>query len=247
MLDELYLKRVDVRKDLPAFREGYFSKLPALCSLDSLAFHRPVTMFVGENATGKSTLLEGIAVAWGFNPEGGSKNFSFRTRDTHSQLFRCLKLIKGPAPCRDGFFLRSESFYNVSSQVDELGLDLREYGGASLHSRSHGESFLSLVLSRFRGHGLYLLDEPEAALSPTRQLTLLCAMHELVKNGSQLILATHSPILMAYPQAALLKFDERGIHPTEYKKTEHYQVSRAFLEKPQKMLRVLFSEQEDEV
>ncbi|MDF2909569.1 MAG: hypothetical protein K0Q56_449, partial [Sporolactobacillus laevolacticus] len=155
--------------------------------LDTFEFRKKVTFFVGENGTGKSTILEALAVSSGYNPEGGSKNFNFATSDTHSNLYRAMRVIKGIDRPRDGFFLRAESFYNLASNIDEIGdpLFLEQYGGRSLHEQSHGESFLSLMLHRFRGNGLYILDEPEAALSPSKLMTMLARMHELVNQHSQ--------------------------------------------------------------
>ena len=228
--------------------DSYLGDIPAIAGLGLLELHAPVTFLVGENGSGKSTLLEAVALALGFNPEGGSKNFSFSTRDTHSGLHNYLRLHRGPYRPKDGFFLRAESFYNVSTEVDRLadyqpedGL-YQSYGGKSLHHQSHGESFLNLVHSRFHGQGIYLLDEPEAALSPARQLTLLCELHRLVEAGSQLLIATHSPILMAYPGAEILLLGEGPIHPVEYRETEHYQITKSFLDSPERMLQVLFDE-----
>ena len=207
-----------------------------------LRLEKPVTFLVGENGTGKSTLLEAIAAAWGFNPEGGTRNFRFSTARTHAELYRSLVLQRGPRRPRDGFFLRAESFYNVATEIDRLDeiAPLKgAYGGRSLHEQSHGESFLALVLNRFSGSGLYLLDEPEAALSPSRLLTLLCEMDALVKRRSQFIVATHSPILMAFPGARLYLLDEEGIRPTDYRETEHYQLTKQFLDCPERMLRYL--------
>ncbi len=224
-------------------RDQYLNGIPAIAALDTLALKKPVTFLVGENGSGKSTLLEAIAVNFGFNPEGGSRNFDFHSTETHSGLHTLLRLSKGVPRPKDGFFLRAESFYNVATEVDRLAGDPRDpflnaYGGKSLHAQSHGESFLSLMLNRFRGSGLYLLDEPEAALSPSRQMTLLARMHSLVKDGSQFIIATHSPMLMAYPNAQILLLDG-GIKPVDYKQTEHYQITRSFLEAPERMLRIL--------
>ena len=240
-----FLRSVTIRRTLPP--DAWFRDLPAVRWLEEgrqLELGQSVTFLIGENGTGKSTLLEAIAVACGFNPEGGTRNFSFSTRDTHSALGEYLTLIRTNYP-EDGFFLRSESFYNVATNIDEmdettLGPRLIDsYGGVSLHHQSHGESFLALVQNRFGGNGLYLLDEPEAALSPTRQLTLLGEMHQLVEQDSQFIVATHSPILMAYPGARIYELREDGIHPTTYQETEHYQLTRRFLENPERMLRYL--------
>lgn len=244
-MNELFV--TEVALDRAALRQvgGYLTDLPCLRELGALAFHRPVTYFVGENGTGKSTLLEGLAVALGLNPEGGGRNFHFASKETHSPLHRCLTVTKGPYRPQTSYFLRAESFYNLASEVDRLeeigapGL-FDSYGGRSLHSQSHGEAFLSLVLGRFPPRGLYLLDEPEAALSPSRQLALLRQIHLLAEGGSQFIIATHSPILMALPGAAILSFEEGGtIRPTAYRETSHYQVTRAFLEAPERMLREL--------
>lgn len=228
--------------------DSYLQDIPAIKGLSLLELRQPVTFLVGENGSGKSTLLEAVALALGFNPEGGSRNFAFSTRDTHSGLHDYLRLHRGPYRPKDGFFLRAESFYNTATEVERLAesghpsIFLQSYGGKSLHHQSHGESFLSLVHNRFRGHGIYLLDEPEAALSPARQLTLLAEIHRLVSAGSQLVIATHSPLLMAYPQGEILLLGEGPIRPVEYRETEHYQITKSFLDSPERMLRVLFDE-----
>ena len=245
-----YLTSVRLRRELP---EGsYLRGLgPVRCLMNGnpLEFDRPVTFLVGENGTGKSTLLEGIAVACGFNPEGGTRNFSFSTRATHSELGEYLTPVRKRYP-KDGFFLRAESFYNVATNIDELDEApsfsprlIDSYGGVSLHRQSHGESFLALVQNRFGGHGLYLLDEPEAALSPTRLLTLMGEMDQLVKADSQFIIATHSPILMAFPAARIYELSESGVRPAEYRETEHYQLTKRFLDDPERMLRYLLEEE----
>lgn len=248
-----YLKEIELkRKTIDSFDVYPFS-IPAVKELDFLEFDKEVTIFVGENGSGKSTLLEAIAVGLGFNAEGGSKNFHFGTRSTHSELHRYLRFSKSFKRYKDGFFLRAESFYNVATNIDELDEAAfpyinppaikDSYGGKSLHHQSHGESFLSLMIKRFSGDGLYLLDEPEAALSPTRQLAILSRMHQLVTQRSQFIMATHSPILMAYPGAKIYQIDKSGLYPIKYQDTEHYEVTKAFLNNPEPMLKELFSEE----
>lgn len=230
---------------------SYLSNLPVVKHLirhQSLPLSKNVTFFVGENGTGKSTLLEAIAVSYGFNAEGGSVNFNFSTRNTHSELCNHL-ILRKRAKARDGFFLRAESVYNVATNIDKMDSEpsfdpqvIENYGGVSLHNQSHGESFLSIVQNRFFGKGLYILDEPEAALSPTNQLVLLAEMNRLVKSGSQFIIATHSPILMAFPDAEILQFSADGINAVAYKETEHYQITKRFLENPESMLDCLFDD-----
>ena len=247
-MNDLFLRRADIDWD-QIHRNSYLRRIPALGELSGLEFTAPVTLFVGENGTGKSTLLEALAVAYGFNPEGGTKNYSFSTYDSHSQLCRAIRLTRGYRRTEDGYFLRAESFYNVATNIDlmdeEPGLGGRlidSYGGVSLHRQSHGESFLVLVENRFGGEGLYLLDEPEAALSPSRLLTLMGEMDQLVKAGSQFIVATHSPILMAFPKARIYELSETGVHTVEYRETEHYQLTKRFLDDPERMLRYLLEE-----
>ena len=214
--------------------------------LDHLEMHPKITYLVGENGSGKSTLLEAIVVSIGFNAEGGSKNFNFGTNSTHSDLYRYLRIAKGFRKPRTGYFLRAESFYNVASEIDKLDAEpltapriIDGYGGVSLHHQSHGESFMTLMTQRFKGQGFYILDEPEAALSPQRQLAVLSRMHDLVQQGSQFIIATHSAILMAYPEASIYQFSHDCIAPVAYEDTEHFQVTRDFFANPQRMLRQL--------
>lgn len=239
-----------VRLSSPLDEGSFLHDLPAarhLAQMEALAFSKAVTFLVGENGAGKSTLLEAIAVAYGFNAEGGTRNFSFSTSATHSDLYRHLTLSRSAYP-KDGFFLRAESFYNAASYIDEVYEDEfrnqagTSYGARPLHAQSHGESFLALVENRFNGNGLYLLDEPEAALSPSRLMTLLAHIHELVQNNSQFIIATHSPVLMAYPGAEILELSEEGIRSVGYRDTQHYQLTRRFLENPEKMLHYLLDE-----
>ncbi len=222
--------------DIPAVR--YLKKA------GELEFTRPVTFFIGENGTGKSTLLEAIAVRLGFNPEGGSRDFFFATRESHSDLSKHLSYVRRRYPS-DGFFLRAESFYNTATYLEQNS-EMKRYGGQSFHVQSHGESFYALVENRFEGNGLYLLDEPEAALSPSRLMSLLILIDKLVKKDSQLIIATHSPILMAYPDAEILQFGEEGITPVAYKETEQYFVTKQFLDRPEQMIEYLLSESDND-
>lgn len=220
--------------------KDYYNNINSLKNLNSLDFKKKITFFVGENGSGKSTLLEAIAVNYGFNPEGGSINYNFSTKSTHSSLADFLILSKG-IRAKDGFFLRAESFYNVASYVDDIGVDLDGYGGKSLHEQSHGESFLTLINNRFRGNGLYLLDEPEAALSPQRQLSLLITINELVNNNSQFIIVTHSPILLGIDDACIYSFDNEGINQVTYEETESYNITKLFIENRKLLLKNLYS------
>ena len=231
-----------LREKIDSFDQYPFS-LPVVQHFETLKFHPQVTFIVGENGSGKSTLLEAIATAWGFNPEGGTRNFNFSTTSTHSVLWKCLRLSKGYKRPKDGFFLRAESFYNLASNIDAMDSEpgpgapvINSYGGQSLHQQSHGESFFSLMLHRFGGNGLYILDEPEAALSPARQLSMLSRMHQLVDDNSQFIIATHSPIIMAYPGAEIQQITEEGIAPVTYEETDHYQTTKLFINNYKKMI-----------
>lgn len=208
--------------------------------MTELEMHPAVTFLVGENGAGKSTLLEAVAIASGFNAEGGSRNFGFSTRASHSCLHEVLTIRRGLKRPQDGFFLRAESFYNVATEVDNL--QVTGYGDRSLHDQSHGEAFMTLAMERFRGNGIYLLDEPEAALSPTRQLALLARIHQLVNSASQFIIATHSPILMAYPDALIYSLANDAIRKVEYTNTEHYAVTKQFLNNHKLMLTELLKE-----
>ena len=250
MQNNLFLRSIRLSDELP--KGSYLNQVAAIRHLKrmgELNFQKPVTFLVGENGVGKSTLIEGIAVAVGFNPEGGSINFSFSTEDSHSELYRFLTVSKGTKRRKDGYFLRAESYYNVASNIDQMdrepGLGARlidSYGGKSLHHQSHGESFLSLIEHRFGGNGIYILDEPEAALSPMRMMELICHIHDLVEKDSQFIISTHSPILMAYHGAEVLNLTEDGIQSVPYKETEHYQITKQFLNAPEQMCRYLFSD-----
>ena len=228
--------------DQSAPTHGYPFDLPVVKALreSPIEFHPKVTYLVGENGTGKSTLLEAIAVALGFNAEGGTTNLKFSTRDTHSDLEIYLRVSRGKKPRRD-FFFRAESFYNVASALDDINAT-EYYGDRSLHAQSHGESFLTLARAKFKYDGLFLLDEPEAALSPARQLTILSIIHQAVEDRCQYVIATHSPILMAYPDSWIYSLNEEGLSRVEYDDTEHVQITRNFLACPSRMMRYLFND-----
>lgn len=242
-----WIRIVEPRVDeIPSYGVYPFN-IPAVRTLKSLNLHPQVTFLIGENGSGKSTLIEAIAVAAGFNAEGGSKDFRFETKRSESTLGECLQVVRGPYREDGGFFLRAESFYNAATEVERLkeaaaGGDrfLQSYGGKSLHEQSHGESFLALAMNRFWPKGLYILDEPEAALSPTRQLSLLQIIHHHVTQlRSQFIIATHSPILMAYPNATIYNLSEEGIKSISYEETEHYRITRDFLNNRETYLHAL--------
>lgn len=245
-----YFKSIILRRnDIPSYSRYPFS-LPAVKNLDNLPLHPDVTFIVGENGMGKSTLLEAIAIAAGFNPEGGSLNFSFSTHNSHSELEQYIRLSRGSERPEDGFFLRAESFYNVASYIDDLDKEdnmdrppLRDsFGGLSLHEQSHGEAFFATFLNRFRGKGIYILDEPEAALSPLRQLSMVSRIHELAKDRSQFIIATHSPIIMSYPSAKIIELTEEGVQVVRLEDTGHYQFMKQFFENRERMLHHLLEE-----
>jgi len=203
-------------------------------SIDKLEFKKPITFFVGENGSGKSTLLEAIAVAYGFNPEGGTKNYSFSTYDSHSPLHEAIKMSKSFTKPRWGYFLRAESFYNVATMEEEYSDD--RHPSLEFHKKSHGESFLAVTQSQLRPYGLYIFDEPEAALSPQRQLTLLSEIYECAKEGSQFIIATHSPIILGTPDAEILSFDSGTIQPCKYEDTDSYIITKMFIEDRKRLL-----------
>lgn len=236
-----YLQRVAIRPDAVLDFDAYPFNIAAVREIESIKFHPDVTFFVGENGSGKSTVLEAIALALGHGPEGGTRGVRFQTTESVSPLHDALRLVRGFRQPRDAYFLRAESFFNVATYMDEVGYSAG-YGDRSLHQRSHGEAFMVLLTQKFRGQGLYLLDEPEAALSPNRQLAALCAIHRLVQNGSQFIIATHSPILLSYSAARIIQFDTSGLSEVRYEDTEHYAVTRDFLNHYSRRLAQLFDD-----
>ncbi|GHU78851.1 ABC transporter ATP-binding protein [Clostridia bacterium] len=247
MLKPPYLRGFTIDKPL---EEEYLRNIPAIKHLRSFTFHAPVTIFAGENGSGKSTLLEALAVHCGFNPEGGTRNFNFATSETHSKLYKSIRLTRSIPFPSEGFFLRAESYYNVATEIDRLkdrGLNdgesfMRHYGGKSLHEQSHGESFMALVTNRFGGNSIFFLDEPEAALSPARQLALLARIYELAREDSQFIIATHSPILMACPGAEVYELTEEGAALTPYGETANFTLMKQFVEAPDRMLHYLLED-----
>ncbi len=230
-MNTLFIREVKILWD-KVDKYSYLRHIAALNNVERVEFNSPVTFFVGENGSGKSTLLEAIAVAYGFNPEGGTKNYNFSTYDSHSQLCNAIKLIKGVRLLKWGYYLRAESFYNVATIEGEYR------GGKShrLHEKSHGESFLDIVQSNFQSNGIYILDEPEAALSPQKQLTLLAEIYRCVKGGAQFIIATHSPILLGMPEAEILSFDSGKLHSCKYEETGSYRITEMFINNRKTML-----------
>ena len=243
MLSNLFIKDIRIKWEDISER-SYLKGIPAIASIDDLQFEKPITFFVGENGSGKSTLLEAIAVAYGFNPEGGTKNYSFSTYDSHSELCDYVRLSRGYVKPRRGYFLRAESFYNVATKEDEYskssGGDDR-YIPQEFHLKSRGESFLQLAQNYFGPNGIFFLDEPEAALSPQRQLTLLYEMNKCATCGSQFIVVTHSPILLGVPDADIISFDDGAIHRISYEETESYKVMEMFINRREQVLENLFS------
>lgn len=242
----MFLKKVTLLRDsISSFRE-YPLSIPSIHSMDQIELKKSVTFFVGENGSGKSTLLEGIAEVCGFNTASGGKDHTYDVHASTSDLAEHLRLSWLPK-VSNGFFLRAESFYHFATYLEEVDTTgFRKYGGESLHRQSHGEAFLSLFLHSFKEQSIFLLDEPEAALSPSRQLTLLRILHDLTKDGqAQFIIATHSPILLGFPDADILSFDEGQIKPINYENTNHYQITKYFLNHREKFLNDMFKEDDD--
>ncbi|MFT4550203.1 MAG: putative ATPase [Verrucomicrobiales bacterium] len=246
VISKQFLERVRLKREgVPSFDQYPFN-LDAVRVFDALEMDPRVTFFVGENGSGKSTLLEAIAVKWGFNAEGGSENFRFETRRSHSELHEHLVLSRGIRRPKTGFFLRAESFFNVATQIEEYGV-VDSYGGVSLHEQSHGESFLSLVLHRFGPSGFYILDEPEAALSPSRLLALIVRIKSLADQGCQFLIATHSPILMAFPGATIYSLGEYGVEEVDFTETDHWRLTERFIRDPDSVLDQLLKDSDDDV
>ena len=232
---------------LPVQGGGYLQNISSLNKGLRLKLTKNVTFLVGENGSGKSTLLEGVAEQCGFGLRGGNRNHNlntgYRFAGYESALAGLLQLSWTPKRISEGFFMRAESFFNFASYINELAVDdnriLRAYGGRSLHEQSHGESFLSLFNNQFEA-GIYILDEPEAALSPSRILAFIAVINQLEQSGrAQFLIATHSPMLICYPGAAIYQFDEEGVTETTYQDTEHYRLTKSFLDNPAAYLRHL--------
>ncbi|MBD8067869.1 AAA family ATPase [Bacillus sp. PS06] len=234
--DSQYVRALYLKKELIPNEHVFPFNLPIVQRFKEIAFHPNVTYIVGENGMGKSTLLEAISIGLGFNPEGGTMNFNFSTYHSHSNLDQYIRLIKGVYRPEDSFFFRAETFYNVATNIEELDLEsggpkiVDSFGGKSLHQQSHGESFFAAFINRFRGNGLYIMDEPEAALSPLRQLSLVSRIHELVNQGSQFIISTHSPIIMAYPDSKIIQLTEDGMDEVTIEETNHYLIMKQFID-----------------
>jgi len=241
--DDLFVRALVLRRDEIDSFDVYPFSIPAIRQLDELKLDSRVTLFAGENGSGKSTLVEAIAVAAGFNPEGGSRSVTVSTRASHSVLHKYMRLVRSTRRPRTGFFLRAESFFNVATYIEELRdpAITNAYGGA-LHEKSHGESFISLVTNRFGPNGLYILDEPEAALSLRGNLALMRRIHDLVAEGSQFIISTHSPILLGHPDAKIFVLSENGLAETPYEATEVVELTRAFLSDRREFLHHLFDD-----
>jgi predicted ATPase len=245
--DSQYIRAVYLKRDHILSYDHFPLSLPVIQNLQELKFHPNVTYIIGENGMGKSTLLEAIAIALGFNPEGGTLNFNFSSYDSHSNLDEYLRLIKGVNRAEDHFFFRAETFYNVATNIEDLDKEpysgrkiIDSFGGKSLHEQSHGESFFAAFIERFQGNSLYILDEPEAALSPLRQMSMLARINELVNQSSQFIISTHSPIIMAYPNAKIIQLTEDGISESKLEDTQHYSIMKQFFENKDRILHHLF-------
>jgi predicted ATPase len=247
-----YLKSISIEKPDKKRQDSYPFNIPAIAGLDTLQFHPDVTFLIGENGSGKSTLIEAIAMATDLGGQGGTGNFAVDDASGLSALGDFIKTKRGVQKPKDRYFLRAESFYNIATYLEELWKNpeartskaqvFQRYGGKSLHEQSHGESFLALMVNGLGGKGFYIFDEPEAALSPARQLAALVRIDDLVRDQSQFVIATHSPILMAYPKAKIYLLDEAGCRQIAFEETEHYKVTRDFLNNYPRRLEQLLSE-----
>ncbi len=240
-MSPLFIKSLIIHWDKVS-KNSYVRKIKSLKGLESLAFQSPVTFYVGENGSGKSTLLEAMAVSYGFNPEGRTMNYDFSTFDSHSELYEAVTLVKGYRRAKWGYFLRAESFYNVATK--EIDYVDPFHPSKEYHERSHGESFLEIIHENFQKSGLFFLDEPEAALSPQRQLSLLIELYRCAKEGAQFFIVTHSPILLGLPDAQILTFDKGQVHPCRYEETDSYQITKSFINNRDGMLKVMLEEQD---
>lgn len=240
MFSSQILRYVELNPRMERNESEYPFTIPAVRHLGRLALHPSVTFLVGENGSGKSTLIEAIAQRAGFDPAGGSKNLRSNHYPSESNLSDHLILVRGTRREKGGFFLRAETMYNVFTSIEEKGLGVM--GWENLHEVSHGEAFLWVFLNRFKAKELYILDEPEAALSPQRQLSFVARLHQLVRSGSQFVISTHSPIVMAYPRSRIYELSADGVSEVSYEETEHFQVTRAFLHNPKRMLDRLMSD-----
>ena len=244
------LKSLTLLRERIADPTAYPFSVPTIAALTRLDFHSRVTFFAGENGTGKSTLLEAIAAHIGFGREGGNRNYSIESTESSratEPLARALRLSFDKRT-GEGFYFRAESLFNVASYVDELGAEvLASYGGISLHSRSHGETFFTVLDHKFRRSGLFLLDEPEAVLSPQRQLSFLILIHDTLRDNkdAQFIISTHSPILLGYPDARIISFDDRALHEIPYEETASMQIVRRFTSDRDSFLDELFRDPPD--
>ena len=236
-----YVDYITLQREKVTNWEEYPFSIPCIRQLEKLTLHPAVTFLVGENGSGKSTLLEAIAMKLGFSAEGGTKNFRFSTKDTHSTLHEFLRTGRRPKRETDHFFLRAESFYTLMTAVEDYETTYQSWGGIAPHQRSHGEAFLTLMLNKMRGNGLYLFDEPEAALSPKRQMAALVRLHDLVRKNSQFIIATHSPILLAYPFATIYECNENGLKEVFYEETEVFRSTRDFVQNPARFVNSLLA------